>query len=444
MDEQAGGERDVTLEEAMAMGVFFQKRGQLAEAAEVYRRVLAALPDHPDALHFSGVLAHQQGRSAEAVSLIERSLALEPGRAEWCNNLGLALKAQGRLAEAEGAYRRAIALAPDHANAHSNLGVTLRALSRLAEAEEAYRAAIRLDPGHVDAYHNLALLLQAAGRLEEAVVCWCKVGTLSPRHPATRRSLAWAYCTLGQPEKAVEIYEQWLRDEPGNPSAEHMLAACSGRGVPARASDAYIEANYDTFAATFEERLEHLSYRAPALVAAMLAESGAEAAKALDVVDVGCGTGLCGPHLAPYARRLTGVDLSAAMLAKAGGKQVYDELVKQELTAFLRERPAAFDLIVSADTLCYFGALEEVAAAAAAALRPGGTLVFSVEELVDAAPEATFTLPFTGRYRHALHYVEGVLANERLDPRITRVELRMEGGAPVKGLVVRASKPRGD
>ena len=35
------------------------------------------------------------------------------------------------------------------------------------------------------------------------------------------------------------------------------------------------------------------------------------------MLDAGCGTGLCGPLIAPHARRLVGVDLSGQMLAHA-------------------------------------------------------------------------------------------------------------------------------
>ena len=134
-----------------------------------------------------------------------------------------------------------------------------------------------------------------------------------------------------------------------------MLAACTGRDVPPRASQGFVVGIFDVFAASFESKLASLSYRAPALVAAMLEDSGLQPSKSLDVLDAGCGTGLCGPLVAPYARRLTGVDLSAGMLARAKEKNVYDALVQGELTEYLRGSSDAFDLIVSADTLVYFG-----------------------------------------------------------------------------------------
>ena len=413
---------------------------QWAAAGEVYRTILEAAPDHADALHFSGVLAHQQARSEEAVALIERSLELEPDRADWYSNLGIVLQDRVELDDAIAAYERAIELDPDHANAHSNLGVVLRAKGKVVEAEAAYRAAIRIDPDHADAYHNLGVLLNGQKRQPEAALCFSKVITLRPRHPEARRLLALAHHTLGEVDKAVEVFEEWLRDEPDDPIARHMLAACSGRDVPQRASDAYIEKTFDSFAASFDAKLAKLLYRAPALVAEMLEDAGEGASRSLDVLDAGCGTGLCGPLVAPYARRLVGVDLSERMIEQARARNVYDELVRRELTTYLRDHAGAFDVIVSADTLVYFGRLEDAVAAAGNALRARGRLVFTVEELRGAGREADYSISPNGRYRHARAYVERVLAEAGLQPEIVPAELRLEAGEPVPGLVVRGTK----
>ena len=431
--------RELTLEEALEIGIDFHKDGRLTEAQVVYGEILRIAPDHPKALHYAGVLAHQGGRSDAALEMIEKSLTFVSDRADWYSNLGIVQQERGQLEEAIAAYRRAIELDPEHANAYSNLGVLLRATGKPELAEEAYRAAIRVNPNHIDAYTNLGTLLNALKRPDEAVVCFCRAITLRPRNPEARRLLAIAHCTLGEYDQAAKIFEDWLAEEPDDPIATHMLSACTGRDTPVRASDGFVERTFDTFAASFESKLAKLQYRAPSLVGGMLADSGLDAARQLDVLDAGCGTGLCGSLIAPYARHLTGVDLSNGMLALAKEKQLYDELLQAELTGFLRDHPDSFDVIVSADTLVYFGALEDVVAAAAGALRKGGVMVFTVEHAV-ADSVQDYHLELHGRYTHAQPYVERLLTAAGLTPEIAHAELRMESGTPVGGLVVRARK----
>ena len=87
----------------------------------------------------------------------------------------------------------------------------------------------------------------------------------------------------------------------------------------------------------------------------------------------------------------------------------------------------------------YFGDLSEVFAAIAGALRPNGMAVFTLEQLAGGAAGAGYRLGWHGRYAHARAYVEGLLAGVGLQPAVAFAELRMEAGAPVPGLVVRAS-----
>jgi predicted TPR repeat methyltransferase len=441
MQEAPAVDRPVSLDEAVSIAIHLQQNDQWTAARDLYRRILEVSPDHAAAVHYSGVLAHQEGRSDEAVDLIRRSLELEPDRADWYSNLGVVLRDRLRFDDAITACRRAIELDPRHANAYNNMGVVLRAQGEPAEAEAAYRSAIDIDPEHSDAYTNLGILLNAQKRTREAVICFCKVITFRPKHPEARRLLALAHCTLGDIDGAVRVFDEWLAEEPDHPIALHMRAACSGENVPERASDGFVETTFDSFAGSFDAKLAKLLYRAPELVASMLSETETAASKRFDVLDAGCGTGLCGPLIAPYARRLVGVDLSGGMLAQARARNVYDELLKCELTAYLREQTEAFDVIVSADTLVYFGPLQDVAAAAATALRPGGRLIFTAEALDEDRSTVGYSIGHHGRYSHARSYLQCALERVQLRPEIVPAELRLEAGDPVQGFVVRATKP---
>jgi predicted TPR repeat methyltransferase len=187
--------------------------------------------------------------------------------------------------------------------------------------------------------------------------------------------------------------------------------------------------------------VQNLNYRAPNLLIETLSAMLPPASAALVILDAGCGTGLCGPLLRSYAKRLVGVDLSAAMLDRAAGTDAYDNLVNAELTEYLTGQKEAFDVIVSADTLCYFGALEPVLRAAAGALKPGGLLAFTLE---DAGETATgWQLNFHGRYAHPRAYVETALAAAGLSLRsISPAVLRTEGRNAVAGHLVAAGKDK--
>lgn len=430
----------ITVDDAVARIVEYLKEGRLREAAATCVYALDTAPDHADALHYSGVLAHKLGRSEDAAALIRRSLARSPHQADWHSNLGVVLQSTGDFDAAIVAFRHAIAIDPAHGNAYANLGVLLRGVGQLDEAEAAYRRAIELTPDNPAVHHNLAILLDQTGRTQDALAAYCRALTLNPSQAHVRRHLAMAYSVLGESEKAIAVCEAWVRAEPDNPQAQHALAAYSGRNVPPRASDAYVRKVFDAFAEGFDAKLARLDYRAPALIVEALAASGAVSDGSLDVLDAGCGTGLCGPLLAPYARHLVGVDLSRGMLDVAQTRQTYHALVQEELTAYLQRQHEAFDVIVSADTLVYFGELDGVAAAAAGALRPGGIFVFTVEEAADAASTGPFSLQPHGRFVHGAEYVEAVLSRAGLDPVSGREVLRKESGLPVAGLVVRATK----
>lgn len=440
-----GSTREVTVEEALRIAMGLHREGRLDEARRIYEQVLVAAPDHPDVLHYLGLLMHRQGEREQGIALVRRALERVPDYRDALNNLGNLLKQQNRLDEAEACFRRALALAPDVPEARNNLGTLLRQRGDLDGAIEQLERAVTLRPGWADAHYNLGNALRGAGRFEEAMVAYRRVLALEPAHALAAHRLGTTLLRFARFDQARAVYDALLEVAPDDPVARHMRAAVSGEAVPERASDAYVGEMFDRLAEEFDEHLAALDYRAPQLVAEALPGTLGPPRGGLDVLDAGCGTGLCGPALRPYARRLTGVDLSAGMLARARERGGYDRLEAAELTAFLRESPGAFDLVVSADTLCYFGDLGPVLAAAAAALRPGGSLLFTVERLDEGAGAPGFVLHPYGRYAHREAYLRATLAAAGLETtRCDGAVLRKEAGQPVAGLLVAARKPRGD
>jgi predicted TPR repeat methyltransferase len=130
------------------------------------------------------------------------------------------------------------------------------------------------------------------------------------------------------------------------------------------------------------------------------------------------------------------------MLEKAAARGGYDELVAAELTAFTDGRADVYDVIACADTLCYFGRLEAVMAAAAKALRPGGYFIFTLEKTPPTKNAVNFTLEHSGRYTHTEPYARSVIAGAGMEvTKLTCKALRKELFVPVEGMVVVARKP---
>ncbi|HXV26001.1 MAG TPA: sulfotransferase [Alphaproteobacteria bacterium] len=133
------------------------RAGRLADAERGYREVLAQDPEHPDALHFLGVLAGMTGDPARSVTLIERSLRFKP-TAEAHYHLGVSQAALGRATDAIASFEAAIGMNAQHALAHHHLGGALSQLGRREEAVAAYRTTIELRPDMAEAYSNLGLI----------------------------------------------------------------------------------------------------------------------------------------------------------------------------------------------------------------------------------------------------------------------------------------------
>jgi len=381
----------------------------------------------------------------QALTSYRRAIEINSDYAEAYFNLGTALSEQGQLESAIFNYLRAIELQPDNSNAYNNLGFALFKQARLEEAVANYQRAIEYNPKNVVAYNNLANALKKQGHNDQAIENYRHAIALDASYSDAYENLAHALRSKGNLPEAITVYRQWLEHDPDNSIAQHMLAACTGMEIPKRASDSYVRNTFDFFASGFDETLHAIGYCGPALINKGIEESLLAPRGELVVLDAGCGTGLCGQGVRPYALRLVGVDLSPGMLAKAAERGLYDDLITAELTDYLKGIVDTYDLIVSADTLIYFGALDDLIAGTARALRANGRYVFTVERAYVEDTPTGFLLNPHGRYSHTEEYIRRMAANADLSVEIVSEEtIRMELGKPVAGLLVVARKTDSD
>jgi len=412
----------------------------LEKARRLYERILQADPDYVDAHHLMGLAASQLGDFAAAIESLQRAIELSPSADAW-NNLGMAFHGRGSLAEAEDAWRQALLLDPGHSDSLDNLGTIFKRAGRLQEALELCESALASNPQHGPSHYNLADVMRLLDRPSEAIIHLRKAVELDPKDSRARMHLGQALWEEGNRAEAARVFRDWMDHDPGDPIARHMHAAVASEVIPGRAADDYIVCVFDRYAEDFDDHLlGDLGYQVPRLIGERVEREHPGLEAHIDVLDVGCGTGLCGPRLRGHARRLVGVDLSPAMLERAAETNSYDELAQAELTEYLSRTANAFDLIVSADTFCYFGDLRPSLKAAAQTSRDQGELVFTVEDAVDE-PESGFELLPHGRYVHGADYLRRVLTETGWSlVSIDSVVLRKEAGAPVQGLLVYARK----
>jgi len=436
---QAAAVRPLDLQAHFNYGNVLHMLGRTESALQSFERALEIDPHFAGAHVNRGNVLRDLGRPEEALESCERAISLQPDCAQAFSNRSAILIALKQSETALTSADRAIALKPDLGQAHLYRAIALAELKQPLAAVASIDRAIELMPDDASAHFNRGLIMR--NRDEEAALrSFGKALDCDPGLTKAYENLGWLLVSTGRSDEAAGVYRKWLEVEPANPIAQHMYAATSEHNVPERCAVGYVTALFDDFASSFDTTLEGIGYAAPQLLIAALARRVALGQGRLDILDAGCGTGLCGVLLRPTARVLAGVDLSSQMLAKARARNVYDELFEAELGAFMESRPQQFDVVNCADTFVYIGALQWVISAARRCLRPRGVLAFTVEALPEEGTPSHFKLTIHGRYAHSRTYIQEIMAVAGFsEVECQCIDLRKEVRADVRGYLFMGS-----
>jgi predicted TPR repeat methyltransferase len=418
--------------------------GQIERTNEALRRAMSIFPKLAEFPFDLGNILLKEGDFDNAAACYKKALDLEPGSAQAHKGLGDALSKKRDLARAAQAYQKAIWFDPDFVEAHIALGSVMQTQGNTGQAAASYQRAVAIRPEHAGAQMGLGDAFEQLGRIDEAIACYRRAVAISPESSAPHQFLGNALRGRGDLQEAVECYKRVVALDPKNP-VRHLLAAATGSNSE-RAPREYVEQLFDEYANKFDSHLvKVLSYNVPENLPRLLRPYYDPASGKWAILDLGCGTGLSGMAMAPYARQLVGVDVSAKMLDKARERKVYNRLEYLDMVTMMEgEAAASYDVVLAADVFVYMGQLDGLAAEVQRVLRPGGLFAFSVESL-DAVADTSAALPdargyelnVTGRYAHSIAYLDRLAAHNRFETLSTAgIHVRLHRGQPIQGYMV--------
>jgi predicted TPR repeat methyltransferase len=313
-----------------------------------------------------------------------------------------------------------------------------RALSQAGELDaalETARETALMFPGIAAVAAGLGEALLRAGKLPIAIAEFQRALRIDPQLAEGRFLLGCAWLEAGEPEKALQAFHEIPADAAASFVLPEKIAEAEQMRALSRSNARYVRHLFDQFATDYDARMiGQLGYSAPHILRelAQLVIPDVQA-HSIDILDLGCGTGLTGLKFHDLARRLDGVDLSPSMVEKARARGIYDELAVADVEDLVGARER-YDLVLAADTLVYLGDLRATFASVSKQMKPNGFFLFTVEK---EAESDDFSLGPKRRWRHSENY----LRREADSFGYTMAGLvncspRTEAGVPVQGYAV--------
>lgn len=401
-------------------------------AHELLTQATQVAPGYAPAWIELGHIARQQEQFSEAVHYYERAASIQPTR-ENRFNLAHCLFADKRTEPARRLYHELMVQFPNDPLIHNNLGRLYESIGRIHESEQHFRRAVELQPNHTTPHCNLGRVLLGVGKLQEAMQEFEAAIAIDTDYYEGHFGRGQTLVELGSTEEAIESFQTALKLKPDLGLIKHYIASLGGDGNNVQDTQDYVAGLFDHYAEKFDNDLViGLKYKTPDVLFQAVQPMLATNTRDHDILDLGCGTGLCAPLFRHHAKHLVGVDISAQMIEKARERAIYDELAVEDVVASMQRSPQSYDLIIAADVFVYIGNLSAVFNAARLSLRNSGIFAFSTE----TCDGSGFRIRSSGRHAHSKEYINrlavehGFISISEQD-----CDLRMEYGKPVRGAV---------
>lgn len=397
------------------------------KAIEYYKKVTKP---HPNSELRIAICLQKLNQHAKAIVAFEQLLKIYPNNPSLLYSLAQSFQQEQQLLAANDALEKLLLIEPNNIDAQHSLATVHTERKQYELAINSFLQVLKINPKHHEALHNLASIYYFQKQYRKALDCWLKLLVIQPDeytnynigscylalqfHDEARPylesachdrpsstepliNLASIFIKQEQWAKVLKLYKQALSIEPDNDEVKYVLSAIEQTGNNyLKAPPEYVKHLFDQYADSFEKHLlQNLKYCAHKIIKDNMLEH-IKSAQKYNILDLGCGTGLCGKECKPYAKHLVGVDLSPQMLEQAKKTEVFDQLFEQDIEGFLMQA-ANFDIIVAADVLPYIGDLTQILDLARNALNHSGLFIFTVETTHRNQP---YYLAESGRYQH--------------------------------------------
>jgi predicted TPR repeat methyltransferase len=349
-----------------------------------------------------GRLLHDSGNPKEAVNSYTSGLLVNPKSASIFRNLGSAYHAAGDVQMAFASYQQALSLDAADLLVYLKLAYLYEDLAakdwqEAAEyAQKCYQFYLdKVDAEDTSVLTRLGNLLMKEHMYEEASEVYNKALQLNNKLYNVWFNLAHSQLKRGDYSSAIDSLRTTLEIQPSISSARHMLKALSEEDSDyvIELEDEYVKDLFNSYGNVYDDQVKKLRYAAPRVIRQEMAkiykakyekdmsvtiqgdrdfnvggeQIGGKGCStytkfmnaSLDILDLGCGTGLAGSWLKDYAATMVGVDISEQMILAAGKKMLYQELQVKSIADYMETCKKTFDLVVAADVLAYIGDLSE-------------------------------------------------------------------------------------
>lgn len=413
-------------------------QGDLKNAAQTLNKANAQWPQDPRVFMLGGLLAEKAGNVKGAFEALRKSVSLAPDWGPGLLELALLLARQNQFKEAVETAEKVALIEPKNLQVLAGVVDIAHRAGHSEMAIRHLRRGLELVPGDVMLRRLLAADLSGLGQHEESLALWSALVAENPQDSKSLIGRVQACIAAGKPADAEQDTAALLNLAPDDAVYQYYAQLARGK-TPVQQPAELTRPMFDNMAELYDlHMVRGLKYQLPKQVGDQILARHPE--KKINVLDLGCGTGLLGVCLGRLDGALVGVDPSMKMIEQAARHNVYDRFHTVNLHDALRETPdSLYQVIAALDVFIYAGDVTEAIPNALRVLAPGGMMIFSFE----TAPEqgADLVLQPSGRYAHKRSHVEALCqAAGFATVEVRDTELREENHQPVNGFVVTACK----